>query len=59
MLEAKRRGVPIVISTDSHRAEGLELMSYGVEQARRAWLTPDDVLNAGPVDVLLKVLGHT
>ena len=58
MMEAKRRGVPIVISTDSHRAEGLELMSYGVEQARRAWLTPDDVLNAGPVDALLKALGH-
>ncbi len=58
MMEAKKRGVPIVISTDAHRAEGLDLMSYGVEQARRAWLTQADVLNAGPVDALLKALGR-
>ncbi len=58
MMEAKRRGVPIVISTDAHRAEGLNLMSYGVEQARRAWLTSADILNAGPVDALLKALGR-
>ncbi len=58
MMEAKKRGVPIVISTDAHRAEGLDLMSYGVEQARRAWLNPTDVLNAGPVDALLKALGR-
>ncbi|TFG66258.1 MAG: DNA polymerase/3'-5' exonuclease PolX [Gemmatimonadales bacterium] len=58
MMEAKKRGVPIVISTDAHRAEGLDLMSYGVEQARRAWLSPVDVLNAGPLDVLLATLGR-
>lgn len=58
MMEAKKRGVPIVISTDAHRSAELELMSYGVEQARRAWLTPDDVLNAGPLDVLLSTLGR-
>jgi DNA polymerase (family 10) len=58
MMEAKKRGVPIVISTDAHRTAELDLMSYGVEQARRAWLTPDDVLNAGPVDALLSALGR-
>lgn len=58
MMEARKRGVPIVISTDAHRAEGLDLMSYGVEQARRAWLTRADVLNAGPIDALLKSLGR-
>lgn len=58
MMEAKKRGVPIVISTDAHRTAELELMSYGVEQARRAWLTTDDVLNAGSVDVLLTALGR-
>jgi histidinol phosphatase-like PHP family hydrolase len=28
-------------------------MQYGVEQARRAWLTPDDVLNTKPLNELL------
>jgi DNA polymerase (family 10) len=58
MMEARKRGVPIVISTDAHRAEGLDLMSYGVEQARRAWLSPADVLNAGPIEDLLAALGR-
>jgi DNA polymerase (family 10) len=58
LMEAKKRGVPIVISTDAHHVDELGLMVYGVEQARRAWLTPDDVLNARPLDELLKVLGR-
>jgi DNA polymerase (family 10) len=58
LMEAKKRGVPIVISTDAHHVDELGLMVYGVEQARRAWLTPDDVLNARPPDELLKVLGR-
>ncbi len=56
LIEARRRGVRIVISTDAHGAEQLELMRYGVEQARRAWLTADDVLNTLPVDRLLASL---
>ncbi|MGD8497028.1 MAG: DNA polymerase/3'-5' exonuclease PolX, partial [Gemmatimonadales bacterium] len=39
LMEAKKRGVPIMISTDAHRPEELDLMRYGVEQAQRAWLT--------------------
>jgi DNA polymerase (family 10) len=58
LMEARKRGVPIVISTDAHRVEELDLMSYGVEQARRAWLTPDDVLNAQPLEQLLEALGR-
>ncbi len=43
---AKELGVPVVISTDAHSPSGLANMRYGVEQARRGWLGPDDVLNA-------------
>ena len=43
--EAKDQGVLVVISTDSHRPEGLAAMRYGVLQARRGGLTKDDVLN--------------
>jgi DNA polymerase (family 10) len=58
-MEAKKRGVPIMISTDAHRPEELDLMRYGVEQAQRAWLTADDVLNAQPLAKLLEVLGRS
>jgi len=58
LMEAKKRGVPIMISTDAHRIDELDLMRYGVEQARRAWLTPADVLNARPLEELLEVLGR-
>ena len=42
---AKQHGVKIVINTDSHHTSHLEKMRYGITQARRAWLTKDDVLN--------------
>ncbi|MCA9231843.1 MAG: DNA polymerase/3'-5' exonuclease PolX [Planctomycetales bacterium] len=43
---AKRHGIPIVISTDAHSTEGLEVMRHGVQQARRGGLTAADVANA-------------
>jgi DNA polymerase (family 10) len=42
---AKRRGVPIVISTDAHSTHGMDVMGHGVRQARRAGLTAADVAN--------------
>jgi DNA polymerase (family 10) len=42
---AKERGVKIVINTDSHHTSHMEKIKYGVLQARRAWLTKEDVLN--------------
>ena len=43
---ARELGVKVVISTDAHAPGGLENMRFGVDQARRGWLRPDDVLNA-------------
>jgi DNA polymerase (family X) len=45
LRQARQRGVKIVINTDSHHTSHLEKIRYGVLQARRAWLTKDDVLN--------------
>jgi DNA polymerase (family 10) len=59
LVRAAELGVKIVISTDAHRREHLELMRYGVEQARRAWLEPDDVLNTLPLDDFLEALGKS
>lgn len=42
---AKDRGIPIVINTDAHSTTGLDLMQYGIYQARRAGLTKGDVAN--------------
>jgi DNA polymerase (family 10) len=45
---AKEAGVKIALSTDAHSAAGLDLMRFGVGQARRGWLEAGDVLNTRP-----------
>ena len=47
---ASELGVSIVINTDSHAAGSLPSMRYGVDQARRAGLESDDVVNTKPVE---------
>ena len=42
---AKDMGVRIVINTDAHNVNGFDVLEYGVDQARRAGLTKDDVAN--------------
>ena len=55
---AKRHGVKIVINTDSHHTSHMEKIRYGVLQARRAWLTKDDVLNTLPAQKFAKAMKH-
>jgi DNA polymerase (family 10) len=45
LRRAKELGCRIVVNTDAHSTEELELMRYGITQLRRAWLTAGDVLN--------------
>jgi DNA polymerase (family 10) len=54
---AKNLGVPIVISTDAHRADGMDAMRYGVMQARRGGLAKHDVANTHAWPKLKKMLG--
>ena len=42
---AKERSIPIVISTDAHSTAGMDMMRYGILQARRAGLSKADVAN--------------
>jgi DNA polymerase (family 10) len=50
---ARELGCRIVINSDSHDARNLGKMGYGIRQLRRAWLTPEDVLNTrGPEEFL-------
>ena len=42
---ARDRGAKLVISTDAHSKSAFGRMKWGVQVARRAWMTKDDVLN--------------
>ena len=53
---AKDEGVLIAISSDAHSTDGLDVLRYGVGQARRAWLEKEDVLNTLPLAKLLRCL---
>ena len=55
---AKELGVPVVISTDAHSPAGLADMRFGVDQARRAWLEPKNVLNTRSAKQLTKWLAR-
>lgn len=55
---AKKCGIPIAINTDAHSVEGLEVMRYGVLQARRGGLTPKDVANTLPWKKFAKLLSR-
>ncbi len=55
---AKSYRVPIVISTDAHSADGLDMMRYGILQARRGGLTKEDVANTRTWPQLRKLLGR-
>jgi DNA polymerase (family X) len=42
---AGEAGVKIAVNTDAHQLSALQHMEMGIAQARRAWLTKDQVLN--------------
>jgi DNA polymerase (family X) len=58
LRQAKQRGVKIVVNTDSHHTSHLDKIRYGILQARRAWLTKDDILNTLPVQKFAKAMKH-
>ena len=53
---AKKLGLKLVISTDAHSVQQLGNMSYGVDQARRGWLTADDIINTRGIEEFKKLL---
>lgn len=57
LLQAAQMGIPITINTDAHAMAGMEVMRFGVTQARRAGLTREQVLNTWTLDELLEWLG--
>ena len=55
---ARERGVKTVINTDAHHTSHFEKIKYGILQARRAWLTPKDVLNTLAEKEFRKAMKH-
>ena len=45
LKKAKELGIKICLGTDTHYANGLQMMRFGVGIARRAWLEKKDILN--------------
>jgi DNA polymerase (family 10) len=43
---AREAGLKLVIDSDAHQVSALDYVELGVGQARRAWLTKKDVVNA-------------
>jgi DNA polymerase (family 10) len=53
---AGEAGVKIAVNTDSHELRALQHIEMGVAQARRAWLTKDQVLNTRSWPEIQKLL---
>lgn len=53
---AKDKNLRLAVSTDAHSTTDLDFIRFGVDQARRGWLTADDVLNTRSWNQLKKML---
>ncbi|MCC6510723.1 MAG: DNA polymerase/3'-5' exonuclease PolX [Pirellulaceae bacterium] len=54
LIAAAGASVPITINTDAHSIDGMDVMRYGIIQARRAGLLREQVLNTWSLERLLK-----
>ena len=53
---AKDAGVKISIDSDAHQVNHMDYLEFGIAQARRGWLEKEDVINAWPLQKMLKML---
>lgn len=54
--QARELGIPLVINPDAHSTAELSYYHFGVDVARRGWLTKADVLNTRSLAAVLKQL---
>lgn len=47
-------GIKLIINTDSHAAEQMDMMKYGISVARRGWAKKSDILNTLGYNELIK-----
>jgi DNA polymerase (family X) len=53
---AQSKGVKVAVSTDAHSVNALQYIRFGIDQARRGWLTANDVINTRSLADLRKLL---
>lgn len=56
MRRAKELGCKLIVNTDAHSVDELDLIDNGIVQLRRAWLSASDLINTLPVDDFLSTL---
>ena len=56
---ARDEGVLVAVDSDAHSAFGFAHLRFGIGQARRGWLTADDVLNTRTLAKLRPLLKRT
>jgi len=52
--KAKELGIKMIINTDSHHSSQMEVIRFGIAQARRGWAENKDIINTQPLAKLLK-----
>ena len=56
LRRAKEFGCKLIVNTDAHSTDELDLIDHGIVQLRRAWLTPYDLINTQPLAQFLASL---
>jgi DNA polymerase (family 10) len=56
---AREERVGVAVSSDSHSRYEFGYLDYGIGQARRGWLTAEDVINTRPLPALRRLLART
>lgn len=49
-------GVKMSVDSDAHNINQIGFLDYGISQARRGWAEKSDIINAWPVEKMLKML---
>jgi DNA polymerase (family 10) len=57
LRRARELGVKVVVNTDAHSVAGLDVMRFGVDQARRGWLEKEHIVNCRTREDLVTWLG--
>jgi DNA polymerase (family 10) len=55
IMAAAGGGLKLVVDSDAHQVAALDYVEYGVGQARRAWLSADDVVNTRGWDEIERI----
>jgi len=58
IMRASKYRIKFVIDTDAHRTSHFGFLRYGIGTARRGWLTKEKVINALPLNALMKELSR-